>query len=143
MFRWEFAILEAMNSLGGEANLSDVYSVLEEHYPLSERDLNETVYGRRPAYQHQVRSHISNLLQKELILRQRRGRYSLTFQGRQLYLNELADYDPNSPVLEAERKRKSIIVDVRYKRSPKVAISPPAMTFRGLSLKGIPSLKLC
>lgn len=38
MFRWEFAILEAINSLGGEAGIPEVYAVLTEHFPLSEND---------------------------------------------------------------------------------------------------------
>jgi len=99
MFWWEFAILEILYHLGGKGCLQEIYGVLEERYPLDEHALRATVYGGRPAYQHQVRSHISNLCQKGQLVRVERGCYSLTEGGRNRFLDELEVNDPDSPVL--------------------------------------------
>ena len=103
MFDWEFAILEVVYHLGRKGCLQEIYAQLEEHYPLSEHALGETVYGGRPAYQHQVRSHISNLCQKQDLVRIERGCYSLTGVGEKRFLDELAMRDPESPLLTPSR----------------------------------------
>jgi DNA-binding transcriptional regulator PaaX len=94
MFRWEFAILEVISGLGGNGCLQEIYIKREEFYPLSEHALRETVYGGRPAYQHQVRSHISNLCEKGDLVRLERGCYSLTENGRRRFLDERDGYGP-------------------------------------------------
>lgn len=68
--------------------LQDIYETLEGLYPLDESDLRETVHGGRTAYQHVVRSIVSNLVQKGDLERLGRGQYSLTAQGRGHYKGE-------------------------------------------------------
>jgi predicted RNase H-like HicB family nuclease len=82
MKEWSEAILEAINSLGHDASLKDIYAVLEQQFPLSEQNLQHTRYGGRPAYQHEVRSFMSNLLETGELQRTGRGKYRLTPQGR-------------------------------------------------------------
>lgn len=81
MNEWDEAILEAINSLGNEASLRDIYEVLKKHFPLSEQNLRSTRHGGRQAYQHEVRSFVSNLMQKGELQRTGRGRYRLTSLG--------------------------------------------------------------
>ena len=78
---WETAILKTINSLGGEAGLQQIYERLTIFIKLTEKDLRKTEWGGRPAYQHQVRSHITNLCQAGELGRVSRGRYSLTEKG--------------------------------------------------------------
>ncbi len=94
MFRWEFAILEIINGLGGDGCLQEIYAKLEEFYPLSDHALRETIYGGRPGYQHEVRSFISNLCKKGDLVRLERGCYSLTEKGRKRFLDERETYGP-------------------------------------------------
>ena len=88
MWRWEFAILEIISGLGGDGCLQEIYAKLEESYQLSDYALRETPYGGRPAYQHEVRSYISNLCKKGELIRLERGCYSLTGKGRKRFLDE-------------------------------------------------------
>ena len=78
---WEIAILKSINSLGGEAQLQKIYEKLPDFIKLTEEDLRETKWGGRPAYQHQVRSHITNLCQVDELVKVSRGCYSLTEKG--------------------------------------------------------------
>ncbi|MEA2063054.1 MAG: hypothetical protein U9P14_05100 [Gemmatimonadota bacterium] len=80
---WEIAILRSVEYLGGEANTQDIYRVLENgrFIELSPNDLLKTKWGERPAYQHQVRSHFSNLVDSGDLIRVSRGEYSLTKEG--------------------------------------------------------------
>jgi restriction endonuclease Mrr len=80
---WEEAILKIIHSGGGEADTQHIYSDLEAgaFLRLTEQDLRETVHGGRPAYQHQVRSHLSNLVQAGHLKKVGRGTYSLTPHG--------------------------------------------------------------
>ena len=95
MFRWDFAILQIINDLGGDGCLQEIYARLEEFYELSVDDLRETVYSGRPAYQHQVRSFVSKLWRKKgYLVRLERGCYSLTETGRKRFLDELESYGP-------------------------------------------------
>jgi hypothetical protein len=104
--------LEAFYSLGGEADLGEVYEKLEEGHKRSEADRSKAVRDGRTAYRRQVRSQISSLLQKEQLIRQKRASYSLSFVGRRGFINELAWRYPESPLLKEERKRKSLILPV-------------------------------
>lgn len=79
---WEIAILECMSSIGEVASLPQLYKNISNFKPLTEKDLKETEHGGRPAYQHQMRSHMSNLYQAGDIKRVSRGCYSLTDNGR-------------------------------------------------------------
>lgn len=80
---WEVAILKCINSFGGEARLQQIYERLHEFIKLTEEHLRKTEWGGRSAYQHQVRSHITNLCQAGEVRRISRGYYSLTDKGLQ------------------------------------------------------------
>jgi predicted RNase H-like HicB family nuclease len=81
MKEWSEAILEAINSLGNEASLQNIYATVEEHFPLGDAHLRATRHGERPAYQHEIRSFVSNLVQEGQLERIGRGRYRLTRMG--------------------------------------------------------------
>ncbi|MDL1971348.1 MAG: winged helix-turn-helix domain-containing protein [Candidatus Desulfofervidaceae bacterium] len=80
---WEIAILRIVKYRGGYANTQEIYKELESgrFKTLSKKDLIKTNYGGRPAYQHQVRSHLSNLTQAGDLKRIARGTYALTEKG--------------------------------------------------------------
>lgn len=79
---WEIAILKSIESFGEKATLQQIYRRLNNFIKLTENDLRETQWEGRPAYQHQVRSHITNLCQAKELKRIFRGCYSLTEKGR-------------------------------------------------------------
>ena len=108
----EFAVLEAFYSIGGEADLAEIYSFLESRR--SRKKTAETpVDDGRATFHERVRSLISDLRLEGYLVRQKRGRYSLTHQGRQRFLNELARVAPESPLLMKKRGRKSVVVNVQ------------------------------
>ena len=80
---WENAILRSIEARDGSADTKEIYAELEggKFITLNENDLEETIYGGRPAYQHQVRSHLTNLRQAGDLRRIKRGRYTLTAKG--------------------------------------------------------------
>lgn len=81
MKEWSEAILEAINSLNNDASLKDIYGVLQEHFPLTGTNLRVTRYGGRPAFQHETRSFITNLVEAGELERTGRGRYRITPAG--------------------------------------------------------------
>ena len=111
MFRWEFAILEILAHRKGTACLQEMYSTIEQSYPLKDNDPRSTAYGGRPAYQQQVRSHVSNLVHSGALERIGRGCYLLIPAGRERYLAELAKYDPDSPLL----RRRMLVLEAEVK----------------------------
>lgn len=84
MNRWEIAILRIIKSRDNYANTKEIYSDLESgiFMSLDDNHLRKTTYGGRPAYKHQVRSHLSNLVQSGDLVRVSKGAYSLTESGR-------------------------------------------------------------
>jgi len=80
---WEIVILRIVESRGGRTDTQEIYRELEsgEFITLEKEHLRETVHGGRPAYQHQVRSHLSNLCQAGHLRREGRGMYALTEKG--------------------------------------------------------------
>jgi predicted RNase H-like HicB family nuclease len=78
---WSEGILEAINSLGNEASLQEIYGTLKEHFSLDQAYLRPTRHGGRPAYQHEVRSLVSNLVEDGYLERVGRARYRLTGSG--------------------------------------------------------------
>jgi hypothetical protein len=80
---WEIAILKSIDYRGGEADTQQIYTDMESgtFISLNGNDLRTTKYGDRPAYQHQVRSHLSNLTQSKNIQKVSRGVYSITAKG--------------------------------------------------------------
>jgi len=91
LFRWEYAIREILHHSQDEADLREIYSALENSFPLEESDRRETRWGGRPAYQHVARSIISNLVKSGDVVRISRGRYGLTDQGRSRFARERQD----------------------------------------------------
>lgn len=79
---WELAILLSINSLDGEASLQEIYRKLPSFRQFTENEWRETQWGGRPAFQHQVRSHITNLCDAGCLERIGRGQYLLTQAGR-------------------------------------------------------------
>jgi restriction endonuclease Mrr len=98
---WEFAILSCVNDLGTEVMLQQIYRRIGNYITLTENHLRPTVYGGRPAYQHEVRGYISNLYEKGRLQRLDRGVYSITEKGRKFiekstqerYLNDVPELD--------------------------------------------------
>ena len=88
MFRWQYTIREILTHARGEADLKDVYRSLEDNFPLDSDDTKETRFGDRPAYQHVVRSVMSNLKKRGDVVWVSRGRYRLTDQGRAQFAQE-------------------------------------------------------
>ena len=74
---WEEAIYKSIESLGGEADLQEIYRSLLDRGTLSEWEQRETRWGSRPAYHHIVRSYIHNMCQSGLLCRVARGRYKI------------------------------------------------------------------
>jgi hypothetical protein len=83
---WENSILKSIASLGGEATLPQIYDSIQKFKEMTENDLKKTKWGGRPAFQHQIRSHISNLCQEKSLSRlkteQKPVRYLLTIKGK-------------------------------------------------------------
>jgi len=61
--------------------LQDIYDNLSNFVELSSEHWKTTKYGGRPAYQHTVRSYISNMCQSGLLLRISRGCYKVIQYG--------------------------------------------------------------
>lgn len=80
---WEIVILKSIDYRGGEADTQQIYTDMESgaFIALTEKHLRVTKYGDRPAYQHQVRSHLSNLTKSKDIQKVSRGVYSITAKG--------------------------------------------------------------
>ena len=81
-YGWEIGILRCIKSFGAEADLQEIYPRIGDFLrsELREGHLKES-YGRQNNYQHQVRSHISNLEQSGHLIKVRRGRYALSPKG--------------------------------------------------------------
>lgn len=82
-YEWELNILTCFVELGGRAWNHQIYFALEKSMKLESRHLWSQL-GNRPAFQNQVRSHISDLCKKtppELRMI-RRGLHEITEAGR-------------------------------------------------------------
>ena len=82
-YTWAEAILTAIGDLGGKATLKQVYSGVPKYRVLSREHLKETVWGGRPAFQHEVRSFVSGLVASGKLHKVSRGMYQLTEEGRE------------------------------------------------------------
>lgn len=89
---WEYFILRCIDSLGGKVYLEQIYKKIPEFIELNEDHWKEQ-YGR-PAYQHQIRSHIANLCQSGNLDKISRGEYSLTGEGKEKLLREKSRENP-------------------------------------------------
>jgi restriction endonuclease Mrr len=82
MNAWEVAILKTYDHLDGCAKNRAIYDNVGKFIRLSQEHMRATVYGGRPAYEHQVRSHITNLYQAGHLQQLSRGYYCLTTKGK-------------------------------------------------------------
>jgi hypothetical protein len=79
---WETAILKTYEFLGGWASNHEIYENVGKFITLTAEHRRQTVYGGRPAYVHQVRSHITNLVQSLDLKKIGRSEYCITVGGR-------------------------------------------------------------
>lgn len=77
MQNWEGVIHHTIESLGGEADLQEIYDKLHDFIDLTEWHLRVTKWGGRPAYHHIVRSYVTNMCQSGLLHRTSRGHYKI------------------------------------------------------------------
>jgi len=82
MVSLELALLKIIGH--NDISTAEIYKAIEggQFYSLTLEQLRETKYGGRPAYQHEVRSYLSNLVQSGDIQRISRGNYRITQKGR-------------------------------------------------------------
>jgi hypothetical protein len=76
MNAWENAILKAY------ALNRTIYDNVGNFIQLTKAHLRPSVHGGRPAYFHQVRSHITNLVQSGDLTQVDKGKYCLTAKGK-------------------------------------------------------------
>jgi hypothetical protein len=89
MHTWESAILHLLLNMGGKASTAVIYKEIPHFKELDSHHRRESgQYGKRPAYQHQVRGHLSNLCESGDLVRTSRGIYELTEHGRHRALTE-------------------------------------------------------
>jgi hypothetical protein len=82
MNAWENAILKAY-ALGGGCSVNQkIYDNVGKFMHLTKAHLKPTVHAGRPAYVHQVPSHITNLVQSGDLTQVGRGEYCLTAKGK-------------------------------------------------------------
>ncbi len=81
MNTWEVAILKCMRSIGDEAPLQRIYENIDNFKELTKNHLKSTVHGGRPAFQHQLRKHISNMCKANDLKWVSTGHYSITEKG--------------------------------------------------------------
>jgi hypothetical protein len=75
MQTWRAAILETIESVGGQASLQEIYVQIPNFKPLTKKDL--TKWGHQPMYHHYIRSIIRRLCKRGELLHISRGFYSL------------------------------------------------------------------
>lgn len=80
MNTWEVAILKIIASNDGIVSLKHVYGELPGHVNLTDEHYEITYYNA-PAYYHQTRAHIADLLNKGEVSRTKRGVYAITQKG--------------------------------------------------------------
>lgn len=81
MNTWEIAILKSIKSLGGEAELKQMYERLPGFKPLTKENKRITKW-KEPEYQHQIRARVWVLWhKKDELTRIVRGHYYLTKEG--------------------------------------------------------------
>lgn len=76
---WEVAILKIIAANEGTASLQNVYDELPKHVKLTNNHYKVTY--KVPAYHHQIRAHVDDLLDRGELYRAERGVYSITLKG--------------------------------------------------------------
>ncbi len=79
---WREAILRCVVAREGTAHCQDIYKDVGKFISLSPSHLRDTRYGGRPAYQHEVRSYLSNLRRDGALNLVQRGTYKITAFGK-------------------------------------------------------------
>ena len=77
---WEIKILKIISANAGTASLNHIYSELPKYIKLTTQ--HKKIIFKAPAYHHQTRAHIDDLLDSGDIIRTRRGVYTITPKGR-------------------------------------------------------------
>ncbi len=93
--QWEYNILRCINSLGGEACLSDIYDEIGKFVDLTEEHRRYNHRYKEPAYHIQIRKHVRNLYQKDELEWVSKGCYSLIKKGQEKLMRE-------KPIKDAE-----------------------------------------
>ncbi len=78
MMDWKTAILRTIQSIGGIVSNKQLYDNINKFKSLTSHQSRETEWGDRPAFQHTIRTYLSNLVKKGLIEKVSRGRHQLT-----------------------------------------------------------------
>ena len=78
---WRNVVLAALQRLGGEADLLDLYNDIERTVDLTELELEASPHHGRPRYQHTVRATVSQMARRGRLLQVGRGRYRLHEAG--------------------------------------------------------------
>lgn len=74
---WRDTIHTALQSLGGQAYLTDVYEWVRNNVALSEREKSPSPHQRRPYYVNTVRGIASDMTNQGLLIRIAEGYYRL------------------------------------------------------------------
>lgn len=82
MSDWHIAILKSYDHHGGCADYAQIYETIGKFITLTANHMRATVYGGRPAYQHELRSFVSDLCEAGDLRRVGRGKYCLTAKGK-------------------------------------------------------------
>ena len=79
-YDWELNILKCFVDLGGHAWNYKLYAALDQRIALEPHHMRPQ-WGNRPAFENQVRSHLSNLCDKHQLLKIRSGLHVITQTG--------------------------------------------------------------
>ena len=74
---WVTCIVDALENLGGEADMVDIYLAVESLNYLGKKDMETSNYQQRPNYTHSLRSCAARMVKKEELIRIRGGRFRL------------------------------------------------------------------
>ena len=88
---WSDAIIVCLKDLGGRGGLQQIYSRISRYISLKLTHQKETRWGGRPAFQHQVRSYISNLVKDGTLRKASRGVYELTSKAQDSLSRRVGD----------------------------------------------------
>ncbi len=77
---WEITILKIIAVNAGTASLNHIYSELPQYINLTTK--HKKITYKAPAYHHQTRAHVDDLLDSGDLIRTSRGVYSITPGGR-------------------------------------------------------------
>ena len=114
---WETAIINTIKFCGGEVSNKQIYENIGRYKVLSSEQIKETQWGGRPAYQHTIRTSLSNLVTKGLIERKSRGRYKIVDDSsiqKQNHKNQR--HEETLLEYEDEKAIEGYILDSKYQK---------------------------